>query len=149
MYPYPQLFSGKDATFADGHSWVMPVKERTPEQRQAVYRLLKFLADNNFQWARTGHLPAFTSVIESAEFKALPYRDNIAKIALTGTPLPPGVERRFAIEDTIGEELAPAIAGQKSVEAALADAEHRVNDLLFHVLAHEQRATGDEPEVHE
>lgn len=135
VYPYPQLFAQKDATFADGHSWVMPVKERTQQQREAVYRLMKFLADNNFQWARTGHLPAFTSVIESAQFKALPLRDNIAKIAVTGTPLPPGVERRFAIEDTIGEELAPAIAGQKSIDAALADAEHRVNDLLFHVLA--------------
>lgn len=135
VYPYPQLFPQRDATFADGHSWVMPVKKRTPTQREAVYRLMRFLADNNFQWARTGHLPAFTSVINSAQFKALPYRNNIAKIATTGTPLPAGVQRRFAIEDTIGEELAPAIAGQKSIDAALADAEHRVNDLLFHVLA--------------
>ena len=49
-------------------------------------------------------------------------------------PLPQGVERRFAIEEIIGEELAPAIAGQKPIDAALADAEHRINELLFHVL---------------
>jgi hypothetical protein len=30
--------------------------------------------------------------------------------------------------------MAAAIASQKSVDAALADAQHRVNDLLFHVL---------------
>lgn len=134
VFPYPQLFAGQDATFADGHAWVMPVKERTPKQRQAVYRLMKFLADNDFEWSRTGHLPAFTAVIESEKFKALPHRRNIAKLATTGMQLPADVQRQFAIQDIIGEELAPAIAGQKSIDAALADAEHRINDLLFHLL---------------
>jgi multiple sugar transport system substrate-binding protein len=134
VYPYPQLFPQRDATFADGHAWVMPVKERTAFQRKAVFRLMKFLADHNFEWSRTGHLPAFTHIIESEQFKALPHRSNIAELSHTGTPLPAGVQRRFAIEDIIGEELAPAIAGQKSIDAALADAEHRINDLLFHLL---------------
>jgi multiple sugar transport system substrate-binding protein len=134
VFPYPQLFPGRDAAFADGHAWVMPVKQRTPTQRQAVYRLMKFLADNDFEWSRTGHLPAFSAVIRSEKFNALPYRQNIAKLAVTGTPLPAGVQRQFAIQDIIGEELAPAIAGQKSIDEALADAEHRINDLLFHLL---------------
>ena len=114
VYPYPQLFPGRDATFADGHAWVMPTKERTPQQREAAYRLMKFLADNDFEWSRTGHLPAFTAIIDSERFKSLPHRDNIAKLSITGTPLPAEVQRQFAIEDIIGEELAPAIAGQKS-----------------------------------
>ena len=134
VYPFPQIFPGRDATYADGHSWVIPKKERTPQQREATYRLMKFLADNNFEWARTGHLPAFRSVIESERFKSLPHRDNIAKLAITATQLDPRVQRQFALIDIIGEELAPAIAGQKSIDAALADAEHRVNELLFHVM---------------
>jgi multiple sugar transport system substrate-binding protein len=134
VYPYPQLFPGRDATYADGHAWVMPVKKRTPQQREAVYRLMKFLADNDFDWSRTGHLPAYRSVIDSERFKALPYRENIARLTRTGTPLAVEVQRQFAIQDIIGEELAPAITGQKSVDEALADAEHRINDLLFHVL---------------
>jgi multiple sugar transport system substrate-binding protein len=133
VYPYPQLFE-RDVTFVDGHAWVMPVKERTPKQREAAYRLMKFLADNNFEWSRTGHLPAFTAIVESERFKALPFRENIAELSHTGMPLPQGVERRFAIEEIIGEELAPAIAGQKPIDVALADAEHRINELLFHVL---------------
>jgi multiple sugar transport system substrate-binding protein len=134
VYPFPQLFPGRDATYADGHSWVMPVKERTPKQREAAFRLMKFLADHDFEWSRTGHLPAFRAVLESERFKSLPHRQNIAKLAVTGTPLAPEVQRQFALIDIIGEELAPAIAGQKSIDAALADAEHRVNDLLFHVM---------------
>jgi multiple sugar transport system substrate-binding protein len=134
VYPFPQIYPQRDATYADGHSWVMPKKERTPKQREAAFRLMKFLADNDFDWSRTGHLPALRSVIESDRFKSLPHRENIAKLTTIGTPLDPQVQRQFALIDIIGEELAAAIAGQKSVDAALADAELRVNELLFHVM---------------
>ena len=30
--PYPQLYPGRDAHYADGHSWVMPHKDRTPNR---------------------------------------------------------------------------------------------------------------------
>jgi multiple sugar transport system substrate-binding protein len=131
---YPQLYSGRVASFIDGHAWVMPTKERTPQQRDAIFRLLKFLADNDYEWARTGHLPSFKAVIESDRFNALPHRRDIATLSSTGTPLPSAVQRQFPVQDIIGEEMAAAILGHKSVEAALADAEHRVNDLLFHLL---------------
>lgn len=131
---YPQLYPGTEATYADGHAWVMPVKRRTQQQLRTIHQLLKFLADNDYEWSRTGHLPAFAAVIASERFAALPHRQAIARLATTGTPLPAQVQRQFAIADIIGEEMAAAIASQKSVDAALADAEHRVNDLLFHVL---------------
>ena len=134
VVPYPQIFPEKDASFVDGHSWVMPVKKRTPQQRAAVFRLMKFLAANDFEWSRTGHLPAFETVIESEKFKSLPHRQNIAKLSETGAPLPAEVQRQFALQDIIGEELAPAISGQKSIDDALADAEHRIDDLLFNLL---------------
>jgi len=131
---YPQLYPGREATYADGHSWVMPVRKRTGQQLQAIHKLLRFLAENDYEWSRTGHLPAFTAVVASDQFAALPHRQNIARLATVGTPLPANVQRQFAINDIIGEEMAAAIAGQKPVDAALADAEHRVNDLLFHLL---------------
>lgn len=134
VYPFPQIFAQRDATYADGHSWVMPRKERTSKQREAAFRLMKFLADHDFEWARTGHLPAFRSVIDSERFKSLPHRANIAKLTMIGTPLDPRVQRQFALIDIIGEELAASTGGQKSVDAALADAEARVNELLFHVM---------------
>nr|WP_298722859.1 extracellular solute-binding protein [uncultured Steroidobacter sp.] len=133
VMPWPQLY-GRDATFIDGHAWVMPAKERTPQQRDAIFRFLKFFADNDFEWSRTGHLPAYQAVIESERFNALPHRSQIAKISSTGAPLPSAVQRQFPVQDIIGEEMAAAITGHKSVDAALADAEHRVNDLLFHLL---------------
>ncbi|PRD44742.1 sugar ABC transporter substrate-binding protein [Phyllobacterium phragmitis] len=133
VYPVPQLFPARDSTYADGHSWVLPHKDRTPEQTAAIGKLFKFLADNDFQWARTGHLPAVKAVFDTPEFKALPFRDNIAKIAETGRSLPGAVQRQFAIQEILSEELGAAINGDKSVDDALSTAESRINDLLANI----------------
>jgi multiple sugar transport system substrate-binding protein len=134
VYPFPKLYGGRDAAFVDGHAWVMPVKKRNAFQEKAVYRLMKFLADHDDQWARTGHLPAYTAVIESDAFKALPHRANIAPLSRTGQALPAAVQRQFAVQDIIGDELTSAITAGKPAGEALSDAEDRVNDLLFHLL---------------
>ena len=129
VYPYPRLW-GADVNYVSGHAWVVPKRERTPEQRRAIARFFRFIAEHNFDWARTGHLPAFQAVVESAAFRALPHRTNIAPIAGNGRPLPGGVQRQNAIEGLVGEEVAAAFNGQKSTRRALADAERRVNELL-------------------
>jgi multiple sugar transport system substrate-binding protein len=134
VVPYPRLFGARDAAYVDGHAWVVPVRKRTPAQRAAVYRLARFLADHDYEWSRTGHLPAMQAVIDSPRFKALPHRRDIAPLAATGRSLPSGVQRQFAIQDIIGDEMASAVTGRKPIDTALADAERRVNDLLFHVL---------------
>ncbi len=129
VYPYPRLW-GEEVSYVSGHAWVVPKRERTPEQRRAIGRFFRFIAGHNYDWARTGHLPAFKAVVESAAFKALPHRTNIAPVAATGRPLPGGVQRQNAIEGLVGEEVAAAFNGQKPTRQALADAERRVNALL-------------------
>ncbi len=132
VYPYPRLW-GRHAEFVSGHVWVVPTRERSTEQRSAMARFFRFMAEHNFDWARTGHLPAFRSVVDSPRFKALPHRQDIAPLASIGQPLPDYVLRQSAIEGLIGEEMAAAVNGQKPIERALADAERRVNNLLAQV----------------
>ncbi len=129
VYPYPRLW-GQHVSFISGHVWVVPTRKRTPEQRSAIARFFRFMADHNFDWVRTGHLPAFRSIVESDEFAALPHRKNIAPLASIGQPLPGYVRRQSAIEGLIGEEMAAAVNGQEPIERSLADAERRVNELL-------------------
>jgi len=129
VFPYPRLW-GHAASFVDGHSWVMPKRKRTPEQRAAIVRLLAFMAAHNFDWSRTGHIPASQAVVDSAEFKALPHRGDIAPLAQIGRPLPGYVRRQGAIEGLLGEDLGAAVTGQKPIDQALADAERRVDELL-------------------
>ena len=132
--PYPQLFPGRDASYVDGHNWVVPVDEgRTAAERRATFRLMRFLADHDGDWARTGHLPVFQDVLDSAAFKSLPHRADYAKLTQTGQPLPSGVRRQFPIENIIGEESGAAVTGTKSIDRALRDAERRINALLSEI----------------
>ncbi|HEX8192851.1 MAG TPA: extracellular solute-binding protein [Allosphingosinicella sp.] len=129
VYPYPRLFGQRPTPVVGGHSWVMPARERSDAQRAAIARLFRFMAAHNFDWSRTGHIPAFQAVVDSPEFRALPHRTNIAPLAETGTPFP-AVKLQGPIEGLVGEEISAAIMGQKDVDAALRDAERRVNELL-------------------
>ena len=129
VMPFPRLW-GEEAAFVDGHAWVMPRAERTARERQAIGRFLSFLAAHNFDWSRTGHLPAFQAVLATPQFRALPHRSDIAAMAATGAQLPDYAQRQSAIQGLIGEELEAAVAGTKPIDQALADAERRVNALL-------------------
>lgn len=133
VLPFPRLW-GREAAFVDGHAWVMPAGERSAAQRAAVTRLLRFLSQRNYDWTRTGHLPAMAAVLDRPDFAALPHRRDIAAMAATGRQLPGYVRRQSAIQGLIGEELEAAISGDKLIEHALADAERRVNELLAQML---------------
>ena len=132
VFPYPRLW-GERIEYVSGHSWVVPTRKRTSEQRAAIARFFRFMAAHNYDWARTGHIPAFKAVLEDPRFKALPHRADIAPLASIGQPLPSYVQRQNAIEGLVGEEAAAAFNGQKSPEQALRDAERRVDALLAQV----------------
>jgi len=132
VFPYPRLW-GQRVEFVSGHSWVVPTRKRTDAQRAAIARFFRFMAAHNFDWARTGHIPAFKSVLNDPRFKALPHRADIALLAEIGRPLPSYVQRQSAIEGIVGEETDAAFTGQKPIARALADAERRVNTLLAQI----------------
>ena len=109
------------------------LRKRTDAQRAAIARFFRFMAAHNYDWARTGHIPAFKSVLADPRFKSLPHRADIAPLAAIGRPLPSKVQRQNAIEGIVGEEAAAAFTGQKTIPRALGDAERRVDDLLGEV----------------
>lgn len=129
VFPYPRLW-GEHVEYVSGHAWVVPTRDRTPKQKEAIARFFKFMAAHNFDWARTGHIPAMKAVLADPRFAALPHRKDIAPLATIGQPLPSNVQRQNAIEGLVGEEAVAGFTGQKSVERALADAERRVNVTL-------------------
>ncbi|TPG20003.1 extracellular solute-binding protein [Sphingomonas koreensis] len=133
VVPYPQLFA-RDVTFADGHNWVMPHNPaRTPAEHAAALRFLKFFAAHDADWSRTGHVAAYRRVVDSAAWRALPYRDNLARLTRIATPLPKDIRRQFPIETIVGQEAAAAIAGDKPIDQALADMQRRVDAVLQNI----------------
>lgn len=129
VYPYPRLW-GERVEFVSGHTWVVPRRTRSDRQRRAIARFFRFMADHNYDWVRTGHLPAFKAVLRDPRFAALPHRKDIAPLAEMGRPLPGYVRRQNAIEGIVGEEMAAAFTGQKPIDDALKSAERRVDTLL-------------------
>ena len=129
VFPYPRLW-GERVEYVSGHTWVVPARKRTPKQREAIARFFRFMAAHDYDWARTGHIPAFKAVLDDPRFRALPHRADIAPLASMGRPLPGYVLRQNAIEGIVGEEAAAAFTGQKTVPQALAAAERRVDVLL-------------------
>lgn len=133
VLPYPALY-GKPAAFVDGHAWVMPARDRSAAELAAISRFLGFLARHNYDWTRTGHLPAFAAVLDVPRFRDLPHREEIAAMAATGGQLPAFVQRQSAIQALLAEEIEAAVTGLKPVDRALEDAERRVNELLDQML---------------
>src|SRR5262249_39817489 len=99
-------------------------------KRKAAVEFLKFLWDNDFEWARTGHLPVRQSVANSQAFLDLPHRKDIVSLTKDGTALPQAVKRQFGLQEILTQEFNAAAQNQKTVDQALADAESRVNELL-------------------
>jgi multiple sugar transport system substrate-binding protein len=129
--PFPFLFHGRDVLLVDGHNWVMPRNaRRTEAQRRAALRFLAYFAANDFQWARTGHFPAYAAVIASPQWQQLPHRADIMQITQMGEPLPKFVRRQSPIESIVGEEAAAAFSGAKPVDRALADMQRRADEIL-------------------
>jgi multiple sugar transport system substrate-binding protein len=129
--PFPFLFQGRQVALVDGHNWVMPRDpRRTPAERAAAQRFLKYFAANDFQWARTGHFPAYEAIIASQEWQRLPHRGDLALITRIGEPLPKYVRRQSPIEFIVGEEAAAAYTGAKPVERALRDMQRRADEIL-------------------
>jgi multiple sugar transport system substrate-binding protein len=130
VVPFANLF-GKKAAFADGHTWVMLKGGAKDEaSRKAALTFLKFLWEHDGEWARTGHLPANRTVIESAAFKALPMRSNIAEISSTGRGMPHNVPRQRAIEVIVDQEIGNMLLSKKPLVQVQEAAETRVNKLL-------------------
>lgn len=130
VIPFPQLFA-KRATFADGHAWVMlKGGAKDDKTRKAALVFMKFLWDNEFEWSRTGHLPANKKVYDSPEFKALPMRDRIIEISTIGRGLAHNVPRAAAVQQALNEELITMQLSRKTVQQTEDAAETRVNKLL-------------------
>jgi multiple sugar transport system substrate-binding protein len=109
VYPFAKLYANKGA-WADGHSWVIFKGGAKDEaKRKAALTFMKFLFDRDFEWSRTGHLPANKTVIDSDQFKKLPFRPSILEISQTGVAIPLTVPRQRALQDIVGEELLAAV----------------------------------------
>ena len=133
VFPYPRLW-GEHVEYVSGHSWVVPARKRTPQQRAAIARFFKFMAAHNFDWARTGHIPAFKAVLDDPRFKCA------CRIATTSRRSPRSAGRframfcgRMRSRALSARKRSPRSPGRRRSSRRCPTAERRVNDLLAQV----------------
>jgi multiple sugar transport system substrate-binding protein len=80
IVPIPTLYD-RPATQADSHTFVLPRKDRTPEQRKQAMLFIRSMLDQSLTWAKGGHVPAFETVANSAAYKALVPQSDYAAAA--------------------------------------------------------------------
>jgi multiple sugar transport system substrate-binding protein len=121
MVPVPTLYD-KPAAQADSHTFVLPRKDRTPEQRKQAMGFIKSMLDQSFTWAEGGHVPAYLPTLNSAAYKKLePQADyaGAAKYAVYDAPAWYGGSGS-TFEVTVGSQLGLAQQLAISPQGALA-----------------------------
>ncbi|WP_059102583.1 extracellular solute-binding protein [Shouchella shacheensis] len=79
--PLPQSFE-VDAAQGDSHSLIMPIKEeQSQERREAIAEFMAFVSDAGAEWAKAGHIPARSDIVDSPEFQEQPFRSDYAEAA--------------------------------------------------------------------
>jgi multiple sugar transport system substrate-binding protein len=128
-YTPPTLFQ-QSAAWTDSHLWVLP-RHQIPDlsKQKAAVAFLRYLHDHGGAWARTGHLPVRTSVLESEAFRALPHRAEYLDTARFARALPP-IEHQRAIQDAIADELNATWLLGRSPSLSLSAAQRRVDQIL-------------------
>jgi multiple sugar transport system substrate-binding protein len=80
MAPIPTLYD-KPAAQADSHTFILPKKDRTPEQKKQVMGFIKSMLDQSMTWAQGGHVPAYLPIAESSAYKKLEPQAHYASAA--------------------------------------------------------------------
>jgi multiple sugar transport system substrate-binding protein len=106
MVPVPTIYD-VPAAQADSHTFVLPRKNRTPEQRKQAMGFIKSMLDQSQTWAMGGHIPAYLPTLNSSAYKALePQADyaSAAKYAVYDDPAWYGGSGS-TFENTVGAQL--------------------------------------------
>jgi len=120
MAPIPTLYD-KPATQADSHTFILPKKDRTPEQKKAALLFIKQMLEQSLTWAEGGHVPAYMPTFDSTKYKELKPQSNYAAAAETAVfddaAWYGGSGSTF--EGTVGAQLALVQQGSSSPAQAL------------------------------
>lgn len=127
--PIPPIF-GKDAAWAASHTFIIPHNEKLDEKyKKGALEFMKFAAENGAMWAQAGHIPANDTVIQSQEFKDLPYRSEYAEVANYVNFADSNIYAR-GVETIVIRHLDSIWANDVSVSEAFKNMEKEVKELI-------------------
>jgi len=133
--PMPKIF-GQFATWGMSHQLVLG-KQPDRAKQLAAMKFIRYMSENSMTWVKGGQAPARRSVLNSAEFKAMPLWNAFTPGIQpeSGWVLNPPILQQTKI--FTHDPASPMVAAwesivqqKKTVDQALADAEAGVNAIL-------------------
>jgi multiple sugar transport system substrate-binding protein len=117
-------FFDHPATWADSHAFAIPNRvgnEVSAEKRAAVMQVIAWMNKNSLAWADAGHIPAYSPVRNSEEFKTKQPNATYSILADTAVFDPSSVLAGVAspVYDAAGNYLMPAINGEIDPQSAM------------------------------
>ncbi|WP_428686976.1 extracellular solute-binding protein [Roseibium sp.] len=128
----PQLL-GQPATWADSHAFAIPNNpDMSAETRDAVLTVIGWMEKHSLDWAGAGHIPAYRSTVESAEYAALEPNATYASLAQNAAFDPRSKIAGVAspIYDAVDNLIAPAVHGFLSPDDAAQQMKDQLQSLL-------------------
>lgn len=128
-------FMGKRATWADSHAFAIPNqgdKTVSGEKRAAVMKVIGWMEKHAISWADAGHIPAYKSITESSEYKAMQPNATYASLAEAAVFDPKTTITGVASPayDAALNVIAPAIQGFMSGTDAVAQIKDELQSKL-------------------
>ncbi|WP_458119557.1 ABC transporter substrate-binding protein [Paenibacillus sp. Z6-24] len=118
VVPMPQIYD-QPATWGDSHTLALPKHSKEdPAKQQAALTFANWLAQHGDMWAKAGHIPSVTKVLDSQEFKDLPYRSDYAKSA-DFVKYWPRNEKQGQVNDNVIKEFEKMMAGKQDPATTL------------------------------
>ena len=123
--------SGSGSAAGSGDPWAKVPPDaapETPEKRKEVLSVIKWFNEHSLAWAGGGHVPAFTPVTSSDDFKNLKPNSDYSGLATTAVFDPVSTLAGVAspVYDAAGNYIVPVIQG----EMAPADGAQQLKDDL-------------------
>ncbi|MET0905754.1 MAG: extracellular solute-binding protein [Tardiphaga sp.] len=117
-------FFDHPATWADSHGFAIPNnvgKEMTPEKKAAVLEVISWMNKNSLAWANAGHIPAYSPVRDSEEFKTMQPNATYSILADTAVFDPKSTLAGVAspVYDAVANYISPAMNGELGAQEAI------------------------------
>jgi multiple sugar transport system substrate-binding protein len=120
--PVPQIF-GK-GVWSGSHNMGITTKQMSDDEKKGAQYFIAWISEHSLDWAKAGQIPARQSVVNSAEFKALPVIPDIQKQQADAKffpPIPGAGDLLFGPQGA-GQAAVAAVTGKKDAKAALDEA---------------------------
>ena len=130
--PFPTLF-GTPHSYADSHTFVLPHQDSPdPERRRRTHQAVAELLKQSLIWARAGHVPAYSPILQEPGYAELTPQSSYAAAAETAVYDPAawftGAGSNF--EDQCSQALIKGFSGSSSPQAAVAEMVDTINTML-------------------